>query len=176
MASSDDESEVSKWAVFKPFRRPLALNLLVPILGAVIWYVTFVEAVDMLGLSSLIAERSEAGQIARTKASIAPNFALGVFIGVATLAAYGWHIWNLFLGGVFAVHSASFYFWVQGLKAPSKLYTSGGYTFTNAELARVLAVMLAFLVPAFVICFGIGDLIFRGSAKRQLKWWTKLPK
>ena len=174
MTDGGDEA-VSKWAVFKPFRRPLVLNLLVPCLGVTLWYGGFEVAVGALDLAGTVAADSVSGQVARTKATVAANVVFGLFVGGATVAAYGWHVWNILLGAFFAVNGGDVAFWVRGTAAPAEFYRTLGYAMSDAEFVRILSLVLSFVVPAMAV-FGVGMTLCYRTPERQLAWWTRLPK
>ncbi|TKX58124.1 hypothetical protein EXE44_07370 [Halorubrum sp. SS7] len=175
MGDTDESTGVSAWAVFKPFRRPLPLNLLVPCVGLVCWYVGFEATVAVLGLSPELAADSVAGQVARTKATLGANLGLGAFVGLATLRAYGWHIWNVLVGAAFAVNGGAVAFWIRGATPPAEFYRTPGYVMSDPELLRVLALALAFVVPAAGIFFLGMEALYR-SPDEQRRWWSRLPK
>ena len=175
MSDEDSPIEVSKWAVFKPFNRPLALNILVPVLSVVLWLLAFEQTVQALGWGGQIAADTTAGRIARTRATALANVVYGTVLGLATLAAYGWLIWNLLLSGFLTLYLPKLYFRLHGATVPQpmfRLYEPIARYGANSE--RIMLLSLAWVGAAYLLFFGGGKLLLNYT--RWKYWWIpKLP-
>lgn len=172
---SDSTLDVSKWALFKPFKRPLPLNLIVPVIGVAVWFVAFDQAVAVLGLGDRIAAESTAGRLARVQATAVANVAYGAFLSLATLAAYGWLVWNMFLSGFLTLHLPEFYFQLVGTPVPEPLFhLNTGLSRYGDDPERIMVVSFAWIVAMWLVFAGGVKLL--GRYTRWKYWWIpKLP-
>ena len=175
MSDGDSTIEVSKWALFKPFKRPLALNLLVPVLGVALWLVTFDQTVGMLGLGVRIAADSTAGRMTRVRAAAVANVVYGTFLGAAMLAAYGWPLWNLLLGGFPTLQLPELYFRLQGTTVPEPMFHLDAPLLRyGTDPERIVLLSLAWVVPMWLLFGGGVELLDRYTQWKY--WWIpKLP-
>ncbi|GAB7011962.1 hypothetical protein [Halolamina salina] len=175
MSEGDSTTEVSKWALFKPFKRPLALNLLVPVLGVALWLVTFDQTVEVLGVGGGIAADSTAGRVTRVRATAVANVVYGTFLGVATLSAYGWVVWNLFLSGFSTLYLPNLYFRLRGTPIPDPMFHMDAPLLrygVNPE--RIVLLSLAWVASTYLLFFGGAKLLLKHT--RWKYWWIpKLP-